>query len=99
MVYRLSTRFVDYAVLKKFLDENRNEYTVKEDEKEISITFSPLSPTAKGKLGSSTYMKVLGRKVEGRVEIVKLTVIEGEEASDVDVESLDGWLDFVKNVY
>jgi hypothetical protein len=99
MVSRLSTRSVEYGVLKKFLDESKNEYSVQEDEKEISITFSPLSPTAKGKLGPATYMRVLGKKVEGTVEIVKLTVMEGEEASEVSVESLDGWLDFVKNVY
>jgi hypothetical protein len=99
MVNRLSARTIDYSVLKKFLADKKNEYAVEEDENEIAITFSPLSPTAKGRLGSSTYMKVLGRKREGVVEIVKLTVIEGEEASDVSVESLDGWLDFVKNVY
>jgi hypothetical protein len=90
---------MEYAVLKKFLDENRNEYTVREDEKEILITFAPASPSARGKLGSSTYMRVLCEKKGNTVEIVKLTVIEDGEESEVSVESLDGWLDFVKNVY
>ncbi len=99
MVYRLSTRTVDYDVLKKFLNENRNEYSVEEDKEEITITFAPLAPTARGKLGSSTYMKVVGRKVGGTVEIVKHIVIQDGEESEVSVESLDGWLDFVKNVY
>ena len=43
--------------------------------------------------------KVLGRKAGEMVEIVRLTVIEEDGAADVSVESLDGWLDFVKNVY
>ena len=95
----MSTREVDYSVLRKFLDDNKNEYAVEEDDQKIVITFSPVSPSAKGRLGSSTYMRVLGEKKNGKVEIVRLTVIEGDESSDVSVESLDGWLDFVKNVY
>jgi hypothetical protein len=95
----MSSRSLEYAVLKKFLDENRNEYTVREDEKEMLITFAPASPSAKGKLGSSTYMKVLCEKKGETVEVVRLTVIEEGEESEVSVESLDGWLDFVKNVY
>jgi hypothetical protein len=88
---------VEYGVLKKFLEGKRGEYSLEEDENEISITFLPLAPLAKGKLGFATYMKVFGRKVEGRVEMVRVTIIEGEEESEVSVESLDGWLDFVKN--
>ena len=99
MLGGLSTRSIEYSVLKKFLTENRHEYQVEEDDKEMTITFSPAAPTAKGKLGSSTYMKVLGRKAGEMVEIVRLTVIEEDGAADVSVESLDGWLDFVKNVY
>jgi hypothetical protein len=95
----MSSRSLEYAVLKKFLDENRNEYSVREDEKEMLITFAPASPSAKGKLGSSTYMKVLCEKKGETVEVVRLTVIEEGEESEVSVESLDGWLDFVKNVY
>ncbi len=95
----MSTRSLEYAVLKKFLDENRNEYTVREDDKEILITFSPASPSARGKLGYSTYMRVLCEKRGETVEVVKLTVVEDGEESEVSVESLDGWLDFVKNVY
>jgi hypothetical protein len=95
----MSTPSLEYAVLKKFLDENRNEYAVREDEKEMLITFSPVSPTARGKLGASTYMKVLCEKRGELVEVVKLTVVEDGEESEVSVESLDGWLDFVKNVY
>ncbi len=44
-------------------------------------------------------MKVVGRKEGGMVEIVRHIVIQDGEASDVSVEALDGWLDFVKNVY
>lgn len=95
----MSTRSLEYAVLKKFLDDNRNEYAVREDEKEILITFSPASPSARGKLGPSTYMRVLCEKKGDIVKMVKLTVIEDGEESEVSVESLDGWLDFVKNVY
>jgi hypothetical protein len=96
---RMSTRSLEYAVLKKFLDENRNEYTVREDEKELLITFSPASPSARGKLGSATYMRVLCEKKGEMVEVAKLTVVDDGEESEVSVESLDGWLDFVKNVY
>ncbi|MGA1974553.1 MAG: hypothetical protein ABSG92_02865 [Conexivisphaerales archaeon] len=95
----MSTCSIDYAVLRKFLDGNKNEYSVKEDDREIVITFSPASGAARGKLGSSTYIRVLGEKKGSSVEIVRLTVIEDDEANDVSVESLDGWLNFVKNVF
>jgi len=95
----LSAHTVEYAVLKRYLDDNRGQYEVEEGEDDIVITFTPTSPNAKGWLGSSTFVKIVGRKVGGQVEIVKQTVIEGDESREVDVDSLDGWLDFVKNAY
>ncbi len=95
----MSARTLPYGVLRKFLDENRNEYSVKEDDRSMVITFSPAAPAARGRLGESTFMRVFCEKEGGEVVVRKLTVIEGEEESEVSVESLDGWLDFVKNVY
>jgi hypothetical protein len=90
---------MNYGVLKKFLEENRSEYEVEEDQAKIVITFMPAAASAKGKLGESTYMRLYGEKRGDEVAIVKLTVIEEDQESEVSVESLDGWLDYVKNVY
>jgi len=93
-----SVHSISYADLKRFLDDNRNEYMVEEREGSIDITFLPAASAARQKLGESTYMKVHGVKKGDVVILDRLVVIEDDISSEVSLDSLDGWLDFVKDV-
>ena len=88
---------LDYELLKKYISDRQDEYVIEEDDVNIVITFVPMIDSMKQRLGESS-VRLCGLKKGKIVELTKLVMVEENNLSEISIDTLAGWTDYINNI-
>uniref|UniRef100_A0A7J3X761 Uncharacterized protein n=1 Tax=Thermofilum pendens TaxID=2269 RepID=A0A7J3X761_THEPE len=69
-------------------------YSVEEREGRLVISFSSLD--LEGILGGYAEITIEGREEGGKVHLQRVTVVRNGRSEEVNVEALEGWLEYIE---